>query len=472
MSSAVVGTGNAGSDGGSAPSVVGVEVVDGGAATVAGSLVLGGFAGVGGDGGDGADGSHGSFYNWSSGRSYDLYGGGGAAGDGGDGGQIVLIQATEGELALVGSLLSGGSLATGGSAGVAGDASGWDCISCCWTWSCLADIGGYGGDGGDAGDPSTWHGALGNVSAWGSTIGGPFALVGSTPTASGAGAGTSCCSGYYCMMYVCYGDSTAGTGASPGDPWLAGLEIDESGFTPAADPTLLGNRVLIQSAEVGGGWPGPVSGVPFDADVAGISTTGGTVSRNVVSLGSTASAWGVAASDTVTVASNLVEILGTGDSVGIDLSGEDALAVSNTVVLDGAGTGLWTSGGHMVGLVDNLVQTGTGGTCLEDGTSSRDYLLDNLVWGCTNRLYHDSSGYRTRAAELDFVTVTTAAGGHVYADPAFTDAAASDYTLRASSPAVDAGYDVSSATFGAVSWDVVGAMCPAGGGYDIGAFER
>ena len=125
-----------------------------------------------------------------------------------------------------------------------------------------------------------------------------------------------------------------------------------------------------------------------------------------------------------------------------------------------------------MGLVNNLVQTGSGGTCIHDLTSTRDYMLNNLLYGCTSKLYYDGSGYRTLAAELNFLTVTTAAGDNQFAAPLFTDESASDYSLQSSSPAIDAGQDVSSTTFGAVEYDVIGTECPVGSGYDIGAYER
>jgi hypothetical protein len=473
MAAFTAGLGNAGAAGADAPAVVGIEVVDGGSAIIGGSLVLGGAAGRGGAGGDGADGSQSRGTDRSTGTVYNIYGGGGAAGEGGDGGELVLVKAIEGEVALIGSFISGGSLATGGSAGAAGDAAGSTCISCSWSWSYVDDVSAYGGSGADAGEPSSWYGAIGNVSAWGSTIGGPSALTGATPTASGVGTATDCCSNYYNLTHSCFGDEARAAGASAGDPSLVGAEIDDASFTPSSDPTFLGNRVLLQESSTGGGWSGLADGVPFESEaVTGISTTSGTVSRNVVSVVTAGTATGIIASDTVTGHSNLVELLGTDDAIGIRLDGEDSLLVNSTVVLDGAGTGLWITGSHLDGLLNNLVQTGSGGTCIEDESSTRDYMRNNLVYGCTGQLYHDSLGYRTRASELNFITVTTSAGGHVYSSPLFTDAANSDYTLSATSPAVNVGYDVSGSPFGAVTYDVEGATCPSDGNYDIGAYER
>ncbi len=146
--------------------------------------------------------------------------------------------------------------------------------------------------------------------------------------------------------------------------------------------------------------------------------------------------------------------------------------MNNTVVMQTAGTALYLTGSNAVGLVNNLVQTESGGTCIEDWTSTRDYVLANLLYGCVSQLYRDGTGYRTLAAEVDFVTVTTSAGDNQYAAPLFTDESASDYSLQSSSPAIDAGHVVSSTTFGAVEYDVIGTECPVGSGYDIGAYER
>ena len=55
----------------------------------------------------------------------------------------------------------------------------------------------------------------------------------------------------------------------------------------------------------------------------------------------------------------------------------------------------------------------------------------------------------------------------IYADPSFVDYRAGDLTLRAGSAAIDAGRDVSSYS----SEDISGGPRPAGGGWDLGAYE-
>ncbi|MBM4366207.1 MAG: putative metal-binding motif-containing protein [Deltaproteobacteria bacterium] len=453
--------GNDGSSGTDGAAVVSWKVEDGGQATVAGTLVLGGSAGRGGEGGAGADGTQTAY-------GYGIWHGpGGSGGDGGNSGEVVLVLSDDGSVELVGSLLSGGTLAEGGSGGAGGDANSGTCETTCREMSGVpATKLAWGGAGGDAGSASAWYGVRGAVSAWGTSILGPAAIEGVSEGGS-VGMESTCCSG--ASYPYCYGDPSASSGASAEDPTLTAFEDAVS----SSATTIIGNRVLLQEADLGGGWGDIVDGVPFSPSaVTGLSLGAATVSRNVVSLVTAGTATGIDATGTVTGHSNLVEILGTDDAVGIALDGESCLMVNSTVVLDGAGIGIWTSGSTMVGLVNNLVQTGSGGTCLEDDTSTRSYLRNNLVWGCTSQLYHDSAGYRTRAAELNFVTTTVSAGGHLYTSPSFTDEAASDYSLSASSSAVNAGYDVSSATFGSVAYDVAGDTCPSGGSYDIGAYER
>ena len=298
-------------------------------------------------------------------------------------------------------------------------------------------------------------------------VGRPFALAGPASAATNGGSNTSSPDMY------CHGSSSVTNGASAGNPALVGVEIDTASYAASGTPTFIGNRVLLQEEDAGGGWGDLAAGVPFAASsVTGLSLDDAAVARNVVSVATLGEGWGIASTGAVTGHSNIVEVLGTDDAVGINLDGESCLMVNSTVVLDGAGIGIWTSGSSMIGLVNNIVQTGSGGTCIEDDTSTRAYLRNNLVWGCTGRLYHDSVGYRTRAAELNFVSTTVSAGGHLYTSPSFTDEASSDYSLTASSPAVNAGYDVSSGTFGSVTYDLEGDTCPADGTYDIGADEH
>ena len=454
--------GNDGSSGTDGAAVVSWKVVDGGVATVAGTLVLGGSAGRGGEGGVGADGTETSccgYANW--------HGPGGSGGDGGNSGEVVLVLSDDGSVELVGSLLSGGTLAEGGSGGTGGDANSGTCeTTCTYSSGVPATKLAYGGAGGDAGSASTWYGVRGAASAWGTSIVGPTAILGVSDGGS-VGAASTCCSG--AAYPYCYGDSSASSGASADGTTLTAFEDTVS----TSATTLIGNRVLIQESDVGGGWGSIVAGVPFSPSaVTGLSLDAATVSRNVVSIVTVGTGTGIVATGTVTGHSNLVEILGTDDAVGMHLDGASCLVVNSTVVLDGAGTGIWTSGSTMVGLLNNIVQTGAGGTCLEDETSTRGYMRNNLVYGCTNQLYHDSAGYRTRAVELNFLTVTGSAGGHLYTSPGFTDSAGSDYSLTTSSSAVNAGYTVSSSTFGSVTDDLVGTSRPSGSAYDIGAYEQ
>jgi hypothetical protein len=430
-----------GDEGKAGGSAIGVTTIEASSDVVLnGTLIVGGLAADGGDGGDGHNGT-----SFSTSCCGTVSWGGGPGGDGGDGGDVVLVDVTSGAGFLVGSYLTGGQPGSGGNGGDGGDAG---------SSSSGADNG-RGGNGGDAGDGGSWVGVTGPASVYGTRIawGGAATTGGSGGT---KGSDTGSCSGSYNRWIYHQSssfnpvDGSSGSGISS----FVGLELDST-----SSDEIVGNYVDIGTTDA-------------SANYTALSVADGLVARNRVFAEATGSVTAIEATGTVELLSNVVEVAAGSSCVGIEVSGEDALLVNNTVVMETSGTGLYLTGGNAEGMVNNLVMTSSGGTCIHDTTSTRDYMLNNLLYGCTSQLYYDGSGYRTLAAELDFLTVTTAAGGNQYSYPQFTDSSASDYSLLTGSPAIDAGYDVSSATFGAVEYDVIGAECPVGSDYDIGAYEQ
>jgi hypothetical protein len=431
------GCGEAGEHGEATGSVTTVEGVS--STLIHGSLILGGTAGMAGDGGHGHDGSRVPMSCGACSAYAD--GCGGPAGDGGDGGDIVLVDVTVGTGTIAGSHLTGGQPGSGGDGGNGGDYAYGG-----WTDS------GLGGDGGDAGQGGMWVGVTGTASvsdthvSWSglpTTAGSPGTKGDSAPTC-----------GYRIISHTESSSPAVDGVSATGTTSFVALDLTTTSTDAVTD-----NVIDVGTTGTG-------------ADYTALAVEDGLVARNQVTVAADGDAIGIVASGTVDLLSNLVVVSDGATSAGIEVTGEDALLVNNTVVLETAGDGIWITSSHMVGLINNLVQTGSGGTCFVDDTSTRDYMLNNLAWGCTNQLYEDGSGFRTRAAEMDFITVTTAAGGHVHDDPLFTAASSEDYTLDTGSPAIDAGYDASSSTFGAITTDVFGGSAPAGGGYDIGAAEQ
>ena len=430
--------GDEGKTGGSAVDVTTIEGTD--TLVLNGTLVVGGQAADGGDGGDGFRGN-----SFSTSCCGTVAWGGGPGGDGGDGGDVTLVDVSSGAGFLVGSYLTGGQPGSGGNGGDGGNAGS----------SSSGSDNGRGGNGGDGGDGGSWVGVTGPASVYGTRIEWDG---GTTGGGSGGvkGSDTGTCSGSYNRWIYHQSssfnpvDGSSGSGISS----FVALDLDSS-----SSDEIVGNYLDIGASDT---W----------ANYTALSVADGLVARNRVFGESAGNLTAIEATGAVDLLSNLVEVADCSVCVGIEVSGEDALLVNNTVVMEGAETGIYLTGSNAEGLVNNLIQTGSGGTCIHDTTSTRDYVLNNLLYGCTSQLYYDGSGYRTLAAELNFITVTTSAGDNQFAYPYFTDESASDYSLQSSSPAIDAGYDASSSTFGAVEYDVIGTECPVGSDYDIGAYEQ
>lgn len=169
-----------------------------------------------------------------------------------------------------------------------------------------------------------------------------------------------------------------------------------------------------------------------------------------------------------------------------------------TVVIDrstltSGGHGLYFSGATVT--LTNTVMAGAGQSgvhavnqsrvtiinCTFDSIGIDGLYLDNGQHTIRNTIFRDAGRYmifRANNASIAESNCLYEGWGNqlgwnftpadpVLADPAFTDAASGDYTLSPGSPAIDAGSDASQYT----AFDRAGSARPAGGGWDIGAYE-
>ena len=137
------------------------------------------------------------------------------------------------------------------------------------------------------------------------------------------------------------------------------------------------------------------------------------------------------------VAGNSTE--GTGSGIAVFSTSTAAAVVNNTVVNNNPGPGI--AGG---------IAAGPGGLV---------NISNCILWGNGDDLFDCVATY----SDVEDGDPGT---GNISADPSFTDAANSDYTLSASSPCVDAA----TATAAPAS-DIRGITRPRGAGVDLGAYE-
>ncbi|NCC52951.1 MAG: choice-of-anchor D domain-containing protein, partial [Spartobacteria bacterium] len=156
----------------------------------------------------------------------------------------------------------------------------------------------------------------------------------------------------------------------------------------------------------------------------------------------------------------------------------NSLIVNNLATNSNGGVcgGVWlnVSGGGGTSRVDNCtivgnvaVPSGLGGGILTVG----GYLQNSIVWGNTadsGADIFDAGGYFYNSCASD--GLTDGADGCTTNNPMFTDASASDYTLLAGSPCIDAG-DNALAPTNISPYDLAGNPRVQDGTVDMGAYE-
>jgi len=118
------------------------------------------------------------------------------------------------------------------------------------------------------------------------------------------------------------------------------------------------------------------------------------------------------------------------------------------------GTGIVLDGGSVAKLLNNILVGHTVAISVAAGSEAG---LDATLWG---------SGAWANIADWAGSGQIATGTRNLWADPHFLSAAAGNYHLAASSPAIDVGFDSGVAT------DIDGEPRPMGAGYDLGADER
>ena len=410
--------GGAGGDATTVASAVGASV------RIRGTALLGGFGGA---GQTGSTGSAAYIYYSSGSRRLRCNTAGGTGGAGGD---IVLVE----EGTVLGSWLSNGVPGDGGTGGTGG--AGFWCTYC--SERIKSEDGGRGGRGG------AWVAMSDVVEVAGSTI-----AAGRTDGHAGAGGGLG--SGYSGTPNRCnLGPSVGDTG--PVSTYL-GLALASSGAAASWTNVSLGS-------------PSQEGDTTCFSD-----TVGADVSYSTCDAGSANTATGLesTASGTALLSSLLLVDGGAGSWVAW-LDGSAAALLSNTLVGASDADGVYVGGAAMA-FANTISRTDTGATCVYDDAGSFDLFANNLFTGCTSQIVYDATAgaYRPNIATVNAITATTASGSNLWADPLF--AGSGSYAVSSSSPAVDAGYDLS--TLGVYpEQDLDRVTRSVGSGWDIGAYEQ
>ena len=193
---------------------------------------------------------------------------------------------------------------------------------------------------------------------------------------------------------------------------------------------------------------------PKEAAIFFEVSTNGLIHNNVVANNTRRGIY-LSGSSNTRVLNNTV--VGTGGRAGIDLGGmprEGATLANNQVVNNIISHGT---------TVYDLLITPANGTTIQGNTS--DYNLIHRADGIrlwSGRTYADLPGWRTATGQD-----TNSRSADPMFFPATNPPGATNYKLRAGSPAIDTGLNL----LGVYSRDYLGALRPTGAGFDIGAFE-
>jgi hypothetical protein len=157
----------------------------------------------------------------------------------------------------------------------------------------------------------------------------------------------------------------------------------------------------------------------------------------------------------VTVRNNVLHdcALQKPSSAAIILSGDDSNAAYNNVLYRNYGHGIQNSSGTNAKIYNNTVYGGSQtGIYIQPSATNAD-VRNNIAYGnATTQILNEGSG--------------TILSNNMTGDPRFVNAAALDFSLQTSSPAIDAGTNLS-----LVTMDIRRASRPQGSTHDIGAFE-
>ena len=139
-------------------------------------------------------------------------------------------------------------------------------------------------------------------------------------------------------------------------------------------------------------------------------------------------------------------------------------SVSSVNPASGGGVYVGSSPGTSANFVNNIISGNSNYQVFEG--SQKGYFTNNLITNSGSGLYFNwSSGGITSSTTLDNSPYVNASGT-IANDPKFNNAVGGDYSLMVGSPAIDAGFALSSITS-----DLRRADRPTGSGYDIGAYE-
>ncbi len=150
----------------------------------------------------------------------------------------------------------------------------------------------------------------------------------------------------------------------------------------------------------------------------------------------------------------------TQSGAALIVDGGSTTLVHNTIARnqagDGSGLFIGESGlqpGHAL-IENNIIVSHTAAVSVTAGSTAT---LQGTLWG---------AGIWANQTDWGGAGTIIVGPNHIWNDPAFEDAAADDFHLKISSPAVDAGVE------SAIFHDIDGDLRPAGQGFDIGADER
>ena len=137
-------------------------------------------------------------------------------------------------------------------------------------------------------------------------------------------------------------------------------------------------------------------------------------------------------------------------------SGSNNIAYNN-IVRGHAGCGIqidYTRGGTNNQVYNNTIYGNNGDGIVTGSGAMNTVIRNNIVYSNTTGNIHD------------FGSTGTVLSNNLTTDPQFVDASANDFSLQASSPAINAGVTVS-----IVTTDMKGVARPQGAAYDVGAYE-